>query len=307
MAILKAINCNNANRKKFMETLLYIANPEKNPDETLNQTMGDFELDTFVNRFLHGQQNRKRQFKQIVLSIEAKWSDNGIINIRLKNGLVNVLYDVENYFAEAGFLAKGAVHLNTSHPHFHLIVETCNALTGKQYSQSKADLSKLKEFVSDRLIIRGLNEVIKMRSMTEDKLLSEEESEAIINGTGDWNSGTLERFFLANEGYELRSNVFLSYDTDLKRKMYDIIPPGKRVMCDIIPPGKRIMCDIIPPGKRIMCDIIPQEKRIMCDIIPQEKCIMCDIIPQQKRVMVELINKPKVKMVEIIHQEKSTD
>lgn len=135
-----------------------------------------------------------------------------------------------------------------------------------------------------------------MRSMTEDQLLSEEESEAIINGTGDWNSGTLERFFLANEGYELRSNVFLSYDTDLKRKMYDIIPPGKRVMCDII-----------PPGKRIMCDIIPQEKRIMCDIIPQEKCIMCDIIPQQKRVMVELINKPKVKMVEIIHQEKSTD
>ena len=64
MAILKAINAKDAGRENFIKMLDYISNPAKISDEDLSQAISDFELDTFVNRFLHGQQKRKRQFKQ---------------------------------------------------------------------------------------------------------------------------------------------------------------------------------------------------------------------------------------------------
>ena len=59
MAILKAINAQDSGRERFIEMVHYISNPAKTMDGDDSQNISDFQLDTFVNRFLHGQQKRK--------------------------------------------------------------------------------------------------------------------------------------------------------------------------------------------------------------------------------------------------------
>ena len=73
MAILKAINVKRAGRKKFLATLAYVSNPEKNKSEDTKDKALDFEINTFVNRYLHGKRDSKRQFKQFVVSMSTKW------------------------------------------------------------------------------------------------------------------------------------------------------------------------------------------------------------------------------------------
>lgn len=198
MAILKAINYKSSGHRRFVETLQYIANPQKTDDFNVVDEAEDFELDCMVNRELHGQQDRKRQFKQFVVSLETTWSDNEYENSNLRQRISYALSDVERIFASEGFLAKGVVHLNTEHPHFHLVVETCNALTGRQYSQSPADLSKLKSTISEILVVNKLSETVRMREVSEEDLLSEEDGENlssvyIPDEISTWNGGTPEQ------------------------------------------------------------------------------------------------------------------
>ncbi|MBQ5435068.1 MAG: hypothetical protein IIT50_03385, partial [Bacteroidales bacterium] len=181
MAILKAINAKDAGRENFIKMLDYISNPAKISDEDLSQAISDFELDTFVNRFLHGQQKRKRQFKQFVISLEAEWSQDRKRQKSLIKKIHLVLCSLERFFSDLGYLSKGAIHMNTAHPHFHLLVETCNALTGKQFSQSPSDLIALKLYASEQLVTNGLEEVIRIAEITEEELLSEEDAEAIFD------------------------------------------------------------------------------------------------------------------------------
>ncbi|MDD6488459.1 MAG: hypothetical protein PUG48_01405 [Clostridia bacterium] len=70
MAILKAINVKNADRKRFLEALDYVSNPAKNPDTDLSDKAKKFEMVTLVNRKLYGQEDCKRQFKQYIISME---------------------------------------------------------------------------------------------------------------------------------------------------------------------------------------------------------------------------------------------
>lgn len=207
MAIVKAINAKKSGRAKLIEMVEYVFNPSKNPEGDFSQAIDDFELDTFVNRFLHGQQKRKRHFKQFVVSLEEEWPQDRECEKIIRDKFCSVLSSVEKYFADMGYLSKGTIHMNTAHPHIHLLVETCNALTGKQFSQSPAELAAFKSYVSDRLIANGLEEVIRMREITEEKFLSEEEAEEyfgetdfnddwdddIFDDTTDWNIGTSEQ------------------------------------------------------------------------------------------------------------------
>lgn len=286
MAILKAINARDSGREKFVEMVDYIFNPSRNSEEDFSQTISDFELDTFVNRFLHGQQKRKRQFKQFVVSLEVEWPiDKADENI-LKGKLRLVLHSAEGYFANLGYLSKGAIHLNTAHPHFHLLLETCNALTGKQFSQAPSDLAAFKSYVSDQLVASGLEEVVRMREITDEEFLSEEEAEEWFDrsssdddwydddelygdepdgddgldddhfaDTTDWNNGTLE----------LGSDTELDKSSESKTLSVGIEPTQKREMCRIV---KREMCHIV---KREMCRIIPDGKKTMCVIVPDKK------------------------------------
>ena len=59
--------------ERFIEMLNYISNPAKTEDGDESHDNSDFQLDTLVNRLLHGQQRRKRQFKQFVISLETEW------------------------------------------------------------------------------------------------------------------------------------------------------------------------------------------------------------------------------------------
>ena len=140
MAILKAINAQDSGRERFIEMVHYISNPAKTMDGDDSQNISDFQLDTFVNRFLHGQQKRKRQFKQFVISLEAEWPNDEKRKFLLKMKFRSVMSAVNHYFAAMGYFSKGSIHMNTIHPHIHLLVETCNAITGKQFSQAPADL-----------------------------------------------------------------------------------------------------------------------------------------------------------------------
>ena len=275
MAILKAINAKGAGRDSFVEMVDYVFNPSRNSEEDFSQVIDHFELDTFVNRFLHGQQKRKRQFKQFVVSLEAEWPEDKASENILKGKLRLVLYSVEGYFSNLGYLSKGAVHLNTAHPHFHLLLETCNALNGKQYSQSPSDLAAFKTYVSEQLVDSGLDEAVRMREISEEELLSEEEAEAFFDGssyddddcyddnssyedddwymdepddddeldedyfsgTTDWNNGTLEHA----DGTESNKS------SELKEMCRIIGQSPKKEMCRIV---KREMCRIIPDSKK---------------------------------------------------------
>lgn len=264
MAILKAINAKDSGRKKFVEMVDYVFNPSRNSEEDFSQVIDEFELDTFVNRFLHVQQRRKRQFKQFVVSLEVEWPiDKADENI-LKGKLRLVLRSAEGYFANLGYLSKGAIHLNTAHPHFHLLLETCNALTGKQFSQASSDLAAFKSYVSDQLFANGLKEVVRMREITDEEFLSEEEAEEwfdrdtsdeidweendfdddafdddIFDDTSEWNNGTME----------------LDDDTQSDKSS------RLRIMCKKIEPSsKREMCRIVPRVKKTMCVIVPDKK-----------------------------------------------
>lgn len=268
MAVLKAINTTESDRGKFIEMVNYVFDPTRNSEEDFSQVMDDFELDTFVNRFLHGQQKRKRQFKQFVVSLEAEWPEDKVAENILKGKLRLVLRSVEGYFANLGYLSKGAVHLNTAHPHLHLLLETCNALTGKQYSQSPSDLAAFKTYVSEQLVDSGLNEVVRMREISEEKFLSEEEAEEFFDrsssdddewchddewyedepdddelnddnsaGTTDWNSGTLE----------LGDNTESNKSSELKEMCHIIDRRPRKEMCRIV---KHEICRIIPDSKK---------------------------------------------------------
>lgn len=154
MAILKSINVRGASRKKFLDAIKYISNPEKNRNFATNEVK-QFTQATWVNRCLCGNKESKRQFKQFVVSMEMQWSTIPGKCMQYETSLQNVLHNCEIYFMEKGYIVKAWIHCNTSHPHFHLLLETCNAFTGKQFSQSRSDLAQFKDFLSTQLWRRG--------------------------------------------------------------------------------------------------------------------------------------------------------
>jgi hypothetical protein len=251
MAILKAINAKDAGRERFIDMLNYISNPAKTEDGDESHDNSDFELDTLVNRLLHGQHKRKRQFKQFVISLETEWPNDEKRKFLLKMKFCSVLSAVNHYFAAMGYLSTGKIHLNTAHPHIHLLVETCNALTGKQFSQALADLSSLKSFVSSQLMVHGLDEIIRAKEITEEEFLSDEEEDDlfdeddrydddcfdsdIFDEANGWNYGTVELPVEQsdNENCSPKEKVMLTRpvceEQCGKKQLYRLIPPKNRL------------------------------------------------------------------------------
>lgn len=253
MAILKAINAQDSGRERFIEMVHYISNPAKTMDGDDSQNISDFQLDTFVNRFLHGQQKRKRQFKQFVISLEAEWPNDEKRKFLLKMKFRSVMSAVNHYFAAMGYFSKGSIHMNTIHPHIHLLVETCNAITGKQFSQAPADLLSLKSFISSQLMAHGLDEIIRTKEITEEELISEEEEDDlfdrydgddddygcydddIFDEANDWNYGTMEPEVeqSQNDDCSPEGKVMLTRpvnsDQGCKKQLYRLVQPKKQL------------------------------------------------------------------------------
>lgn len=217
MAIVKAINVNKADREKFLASLSYVSNPEKLRNRNQEKKAEKFKMQSLVNRMLHGKGTCKRHFKQYVVSLEMKWPKRRDKAEECEEALQRVLHNCQIYFMEQGYMVEAWIHCNTSHPHFHLLLDTCNALSGKQFSKSSLELQDFKNFVSSQLLKAGLNEQV----LTNIKEISEEEmllqGEQNENGNywdaeddqmlpdvfdysgvefleiSDWNNGTMEQ------------------------------------------------------------------------------------------------------------------
>ena len=148
-------------------------------------------------------------------------------------------------------MLKGSIHMNTIHPHIHLLVETCNAITGKQFSQAPADLLSLKSFISSQLMAHGLDEIIRTKEITEEELISEEEEDVLLDEddyddddffnnyisdeTTGWNYGTMEPEVeqSQNDDCSPEGKVMLTRpvnsDQGCKKQLYRLIRPNKQL------------------------------------------------------------------------------
>lgn len=216
MAILKAINPKKADREKLLASLSYASNPEKLRNRNQEKKAEKFKMQSLVNRMLHGKGTCKRHFKQYVVSLEMKWPKKRDKAEECEEALQRVLHNCQIYFMEQGYMVEAWIHCNTSHPHFHLLLDTCNALSGKQFSKSSLELQDFKNFVSSQLLKAGLNEQVltNIQEVTEEEMLQyEEENESgnywdteeepeqiaddydrqIFSSINNWNNGTTEQ------------------------------------------------------------------------------------------------------------------
>ena len=175
-----------------------------------------FQKRTWVNRCLHGKEDCKRQYKQMIVSLAACWDQDREHRRVQEEALETVKKEYELYFSKMGYVTCAYIHCNTQHPHFHLMLETLNVITGKQFSQSPSDLALLKTFGSAALRKAGLNEEIltsDIYEISEEDFWQSEEQEAFDNDTDnneeyketekdEWNNGT--------DGTEKREENFQS-------------------------------------------------------------------------------------------------
>lgn len=281
MAILKAINVKKAGRKKFQETLAYVSNQKKARVNGNLEQADRFKKGSWINRCLYGKKDKRRQFKQYVVSMAAVWPKDLPERKKYETALESVLRACEMYFMEQGFWVSAWIHCNTQHPHFHLLLETCNAFNGKQFTQSPLELDVFKEFVSTQLIEHGLGEEILtgVQEITEEELLLEDEPDVEYDftetdqdneeettrynldsdykGNNAWNNGTMEH---ADER---------SAELQFFREMVTYAGLGTRQM--------RELCHIVPEEERKrgreLCNIISEEERkrgrVMCHVVPE--------------------------------------
>lgn len=244
MAILKVINEKESGRRAFLDTLEYVSNQEKLKNISAERA-SNFKKQTLVNRKLLGKSTSKRHFKQFVFSTEETWPVEDYDREYFARGLGKVARILTSFWLEKGYLAEAWIHHNTKHPHFHMILETCNAFDGKQLSQSREDLANLKVHLNKYLEEMGFNEVIRgdIKAITEDELFAdgedewyvkpldwfEEEPEECYDDIDDWNIGTLEHEYGRPP---LREMVRYVWDVNPEwykgREMVRIVPEWER-------------------------------------------------------------------------------
>ena len=160
MAIFNIKNTRNSGAKDFHEILRYISASEKNEWEDITDRTERFRKLTTINRYLYNKENAKRYFKHEVLSLASEWSNDEEKKEEIYQKLYQVARNIEMTSMEDGFYAISNIHTNMAHPHLHIVIETCNAINGKQLSQSKWDLKKEKEIINQILRKAGIDEQI---------------------------------------------------------------------------------------------------------------------------------------------------
>ena len=277
-----------------------------------------FQKKTWDNRCLYGKEDSKRQYKQMIVSLAACWDQDSEHRRVQEEALETVKKEYELYFSKMGYVTCAYIHCNTHHPHFHLMLETLNVITGKQFSQSPSDLALLKTFGSAALRKAGLDEEIltsDIYEISEEDFWQSEEQEAYDNAADnneeyketekyEWNNGT--------DGTEKREENFQSImynkseinKQNLEREERDYVPRKvKRVesaiqkeMCHIVIPANKELCHIVEiPFGQMLNPTVP-EKREMCRTVSQrQQCkqyinteniagkTMCVIAKQERR------------------------
>lgn len=293
MAVMKAINVKNSGRMEYLHTMRYVSNPEKNPMSDNRDRAEKMEMVTYVNRRLHGKEKSKRQFKQFVVSLASVWPKDECGREQLRKKLQSVMNSAEMYFMQDGFRASGWIHCNTNHPHFHLVLETCNAIDGKQFSQSKSDLAEFKSFVSSQLMVYGLNEEIltNVKDITEEQLFEDEAADRI---------NEYENESASDNGEDIRCDYDDYDDYTLKNRehFFSVVNKWNNGTLEH-QRGIEMVRLVDNTQKREMVYMVDNTQK-------REMVYMVD--NTQKREMFRVIDKePKCEMVRLIHKNKPYD
>lgn len=291
MAVMKAINVKNSGRMEYLHTMRYVSNPEKNPMSDNRDRSEKMEMVTYVNRRLHGKEKSKRQFKQFVVSLASVWPKDESGREQLRKKLQSVMNSAEMYFMQDGFRASGWIHCNTNHPHFHLVLETCNAIDGKQFSQSKVDLAEFKSFVSSQLMFYGLNEEIltNVKDITEEQLFEDEAADRINDYESVFDNG--EDICCDYDEYD-------DYTLKSREHFFSVVNKWNNGTLEH-QRGIEMVRLVDNTQKREMVYMVDKtQKREMVRLVDNT----------QKREMFRVIDKePKCEMVRLIHKNKPYD
>ena len=299
MAVMKAINVKNSGRMEYLHTMRYVSNPEKNPMSDNRDRAEKMEMVTYVNRRLHGKEKSKRQFKQFVVSLASVWPKDESGREQLRKKLQSVMNSAEMYFMQDGFRASGWIHCNTNHPHFHLVLETCNAIDGKQFSQSKADLAEFKSFVSSQLMFYGLNEEIltNVKDITEEQLFEDEAADRI-------------NVYENESAFDNGEDICCDYDEYNDYDNYDDYTLRSREhFFSVVNKWNNGTLEH-QRGIEMVRLVDNTQKREMVYMVDntQKREMVCLIDNNQKREMFRVIDKePKCEMVRLIHKNKPYD
>lgn len=177
MAILKCVNTSNNGREKLTEMLSYIKdkNKIKNQKGSVISMTDNPKISWMVNRWLHGTEDAKKHFFHYIIALEEVWSPNQRIFKMQHKKMGELALKCNKHFEDMGFLPVTSIHCNTKHLHIHILLETCNYRTGKQYTQSRKELSNLKETVSNWLLSIGFSESVRQNvTISESEMLGED-------------------------------------------------------------------------------------------------------------------------------------
>lgn len=150
-AVLKFINGRNDSKKHLQGVCDYITDPAKTDNGDLVATHGCSKKhpleDMLRNKLLHNKTHGK-QGEHFVLALapcgESK-SPLEVLNVVKK--IVSTVYP-ENMAIIAG-------HTDSKYLHFHVVLDAVNAVTGRKFSQSPADLNRVKQKVNNILKKHG--------------------------------------------------------------------------------------------------------------------------------------------------------
>lgn len=151
MSILKFTNGKNKCINAIKKGVDYILNPEKTKPYyiagngiSLDSPCEDMQTVQALHRKQSG-----RQYIHYIISFDTDVAFDTAFNAAC---------ECARYFEE-DYQYLLSLHINTDNPHAHIVLNSVNVHNGKKFSQSKTDLLKFREYVSDCLIAHGLNPI----------------------------------------------------------------------------------------------------------------------------------------------------
>ncbi len=157
MAILKNILESGTDLKLLFDRDEYITDPLKTKSNLIGALCCSAQNFPNVCRALkrHSGQQNSKMLRHFVVSIspadESKLSD---------KELLNAAREVASFFKDC--YVKYAIHTNTPHTHFHILVCNTKISNGKQISMSDSDLRRFKEYSSSVFRRFGLKPIEKL-------------------------------------------------------------------------------------------------------------------------------------------------
>ena len=150
-AILKFINGSNKGNQYMLGVYDYITDPAKTDNGTLVATHGcsnEHPLEDMLrNKLLHNKTHGK-QYEHFVLALSPCVGSKSPLDVlSVVNEIVSTVYP-EN-------MAVIAVHTDSKYIHGHVLLDAVNAVTGRKFSQSPADLNRVKQKANNILKKHG--------------------------------------------------------------------------------------------------------------------------------------------------------